>query len=121
MPTDPTRTVSILDIEVLCSIGLHEAERTEKQRVLVDVELRLDAAKEPDRDDVADTLDYDEIRDAVVRIAGEGHFDLQETLARRIFDAVSGLRHVVGASVRTQKPDAYRDCRTVAYRLSNIG
>ena len=121
MPSNLTRTVSVLGIETRCSIGLHDAERAAEQRVLVDVELQLDPGREPRRDDVSDTLDYDRIREAVVRIAGEGHFDLQETLARRIFDAVTALPGVTGAAVRTQKPDAYPDCGTLAYRLSNIG
>ena len=71
-------------------------------------------------DSVEETLDYDKIREAVLEIAGGSHFNLQETLARRVFDAVTALPHVTGASVRTQKPDIYRDCRTVAYRLSNM-
>ena len=121
MAPDLTRTVSVLGIEAQCSIGLHDAERKRKQRVLIDVELSLDPGREPASDAVGDTLDYDEVRDAVLRIAGDGHFDLQETLARRIFDAVTALRDVTGASVRTQKPDAYGNCGTVAYRLSNIG
>ena len=120
MASGTTRTVSILGIETLCSIGIHDKERKERQRVLVDVELLLDPGKEPASDAVGDTLDYDEIRGAVARIAGEGHFDLQETLARRIFDAVSVMRDVTGASVTTRKPDAYPDCREAAYRLSNI-
>ncbi|CAI8378083.1 MAG: dihydroneopterin aldolase [SAR116 cluster bacterium MED-G04] len=115
-----TRTVSVLEIEVICSIGLHDFERAEKQRVLIDVELRLDADAEPTRDTVDETLDYDDVRNAVIAVASDGHYDLQETLARRIFDTVMALKDVTAASVRTQKPDVYPSCRTVAYRLSNF-
>ena len=106
---------------MICSIGLHDFERAEKQRVLIDVEVRLDPENEPTADTVADTLDYDQVREAVIHLAEAQHYDLQETLARRIFDAISALKDVEGVAVTTQKPDVYPNCKTVAYRLSNIG
>ncbi|MCE2516660.1 MAG: dihydroneopterin aldolase [Alphaproteobacteria bacterium] len=121
MTATVTRSVFLHEVEVICSIGLHDFERAEKQRVLIDVELRLDASNEPTADTVADTLDYDEVRNAVIALAEARHYDLQETLARHIFDAISAMRDVVGVSVQTQKPDVYPNCKTVAYRLSNLG
>lgn len=121
MTTALTRTVSIVEIEVLCSIGLHDFERAEKQRVLIDVEVRLDAEREPTADTVDDTLDYDQVRDTVIAIAEDRHYDLQETLARRVFDAITAMRDVTGVMVQTQKPDVYPNCRTVSYRLSSLG
>ena len=120
MTTGVTRSVFLHEVEVICSIGLHDFERAEKQRVLIDVELRLDAGNEPTADTVADTLDYDEVRNAVISIAEARHYDLQETLARHIFDAISAMRDVTGVSVQTQKPDVYPNCKTVAYRLSSL-
>jgi len=115
------RSVFLLEVEVICSIGLHDFERAEKQRVLIDVEVRLDPDNEPTADTVADTLDYDQVREAVITLAEAQHYDLQETLARRIFDRISAMKDVVGVAVTTQKPDVYPNCKTVAYRLSNIG
>ena len=115
------RSVFLREVEVICSIGLHDFERAEKQRVLIDVEVRLDPDNEPTADTVADTLDYDQVREAVITLAEAQHYDLQETLARRIFDRISSMKDVVGVAVTTQKPDVYPNCKTVAYRLSNIG
>ena len=116
-----TRSVFLREVEVICSIGLHDFERAEKQRVLIDVEVRLDQDKEPTADTVDDTLDYDQVREAVINLAEAKHYDLQETLARQIFDAISAMKDVKGVAVTTQKPDVYPNCKTVAYRLSNIG
>ena len=116
-----SRTVFLREVEVICSIGLHDFERAEKQRVLIDVEVRLDPENEPTADTVDDTLDYDQVCEAVISLAEAQHYDLQETLARRIFDAISALKDVEGVAVTTQKPDVYPNCKTVAYRLSNIG
>ena len=115
------RSVFLREVEVICSIGLHDFERAEKLRVLIDVEVRLDPDNEPTADTVADTLDYDQVREAVLTLAEAQHYDLQETLARQIFDSISAMKDVVGVAVTTQKPDVYPNCKTVAYRLSNIG
>ena len=115
------RTVFLREVEVICSIGLHDFERAEKQRVLIDVEVRLDPENEPTADTVDDTLDYDQVREAVISLAEAQHYDLQETLARRLFDTIRGMRDVIGLAVETQKPEAYDNCRSAAYRLSDIG
>ena len=120
MNHDISRTLFLREIEMQCSIGLHDYERQKKQTVLIDIEIRLDSANEPTADTVDNTLDYDQVRDAVVEIATAKHYDLQETLARQIFDAVASMPDVTGLAVMTQKPEAYDNCRTVAYRLSNL-
>ena len=114
------RSVFLSEVEVMCSIGLHDFEKEAKQRVLIDVEVRLDPNNEPNADNVADTLDYDLVRNTVIEIAEARHYDLQETIARHIFDAITTMKDVIGVSVQTQKPDVYPNCKTVAYRLSNL-
>lgn len=107
-------------LECRCSIGIYDHERAAPQRVVIDAELALDIATEPKTDIVDTTLDYDKIRDTIRDIIGTQHFDLQETLARVLFDALSALPDVVGVRVQTAKPDAYDDCETIAYQLSNL-
>ena len=48
------------------------------------------------------------------------HYDLQETLARRIFDALLALPEVASVRVRTAKAEAYDGCQQIAYELSNL-
>jgi len=102
------------------SIGIFEAERQAKQTVLIDAEIVLRDGTEPDNDSVDSTIDYDVIRHVIHRLVGAGHYDLQETLARRIFDALSALPEVDKVRVRTAKPEAYDDCKQIAYELSNL-
>ena len=115
-----TRRFVISQINVICSIGIHDFERAEKQRITVDLEVLLSADKEPQVDNIEQALNYDTIREMVIEIATSRHFDLQETLARTIFDAVQALSTVDALMVRTAKPDVYEDVRSVAYQLSNL-
>jgi dihydroneopterin aldolase len=102
------------------SIGIYDAERQVKQMVLIDAELLLCDGTEPQTDSVDTTIDYDVIRDTIHNLVGAKHYDLQETLARRIFDALLTLPEVASVRVRTAKPSAYDDCKQIAYELSNL-
>jgi dihydroneopterin aldolase len=115
-----TRRFFLEGLTCQASIGIYEAERQAKQTVLIDAELWLRDGTEPRDDSVHSTIDYDVIRDTIRRLVDATHYDLQETLARQIFDALSALPQVRAVRVRTAKPDAYDDCRQIAYELSNL-
>ena len=107
-------------LECICRIGIYDHERAGPQRVLIDAELLLSPVSEPMSDDIDDSLNYDVIRETIVKIVASRHFDLQETLARELFDALRMLDGVIGLRVRTAKPDAYPDCKQIAYQLSDL-
>ncbi|NBQ82288.1 MAG: dihydroneopterin aldolase [Betaproteobacteria bacterium] len=65
------------------------------------------------RDDVQDTLDYDKLREGIGALATSRHFNLQESLIDDVLDFCLKLGSVRAASVRTEKPDVYPDCKTV--------
>ena len=108
-------------LECACRIGAYDHERLAPQRVVIDAEILLVESTEPTTDRLQDALNYNVIRTTILDIATARHFDLQETLARHIFDALSALPGVMAARIRTAKPDAYEDCRQIAYELSNLG
>ena len=120
MAEELTRRFFLTGIETICSIGIHDFEKAAPQRVLIDIEVILDPEKEPAVDNINDALNYDEIRQTVVDISQSRHFDLQETLARAVFNAVRSMKTVVGLRVRTSKPDVYKDVNEAAYQLSDL-
>ena len=107
-------------IETQASIGIYDYERTAPQRITIDAELCLDAKAEPLDDQIESTLNYDIIRETILNIVSAKHYDLQETLARELFDALQLLDGVLSVRVRTSKPDAYEDCEMISYQLSNL-
>ena len=107
-------------LECQALIGIYDAERANTQRIKIDAEVRLYPATEPVDDKVDSTLNYDLIRETILNIVSARHYDLQETLARCLFDALRALDGVQSVRIRTSKPDAYDDCETIAYQLSNL-
>jgi dihydroneopterin aldolase len=112
------RRIFLQDVSVDASIGFHDFEKQARQRILVSVDLYVPMSESSSlRDDVADVIDYDFVRLAILRIAQSRHFNLQETL----IDEISGLclaqRGVRAVRVESQKPDVYPDCKTVGIEV----
>lgn len=110
-------TILLSGFEVETAIGIHDFERAARQRLIIDVELRLTQAAPPADDDIAHVLDYDFLRTGILALVRDRHYDLQETLAHAI--AALCLEHaaVAGVTVMTRKPDVYPDCASVGFRL----
>ena len=121
----PTLSVAssriVLDsLEVVTDIGFHDYEIGSPQRLLVTVELWLVALDAPADDDPAHAWDYDFLRTEIRRLAGERRYNLQETLARRIFDRLAALHGVRAVRVATAKPDIYSDARGVGVEIASF-
>ena len=116
----PTRRFFLEGLECACRIGAYDHERLGPQRVIIDAEILLADGSEPQSDSLDEALNYDLIRNAILEISGSRHFDLQETLARELYDALGALPGVAAVRARTAKPEAYKDCREIAYELSGL-
>ena len=97
-------------------IGIHADERAGPQRILIDLEYDVRHAGDHE-DELAAVMDYDAVRREVERIAGDRHFNLQETLCREILASLMAREPVLRARVSTRKPDIYPDCEAVGVIL----
>lgn len=115
-----TRKIVLEDYCVSADIGFHDFEVGAPQRLLVTVEVWLDAASFPDSDDAADAWDYDFLRREIGALVEAGRYNLQETLVRAVYDLVAARRGVTGLRVSSRKPDIYPDCAGVGVELSSF-
>ena len=103
-------TILLEGLEVVMGLGIHASERAAPQRVILSVAMEC-AYTEPPQDRIDAVVDYDFLREGIIRLVGSRHFELQETLC----DAVAGLAFadpaVVRVTVRSMKPDIYPDAR----------
>ncbi|MFM9878832.1 MAG: dihydroneopterin aldolase [Burkholderiaceae bacterium] len=95
-------------------IGIHDFERAKPQRIVFDIDLYVSlAATTPQRDDIAEVVDYDYVRQVVFAITDASHIDLQETLCDRVLEGLLAHPQVLACQVSTRKPDVYPDCAAV--------
>lgn len=116
------RTAKILleRLEVQVDIGFHEFEVGAPQRLLITVEIWLDDLAVPPEDDPVGAWDYDYLRSEVRALAAERRYNLQETLAHRIFERFAALHGVKALRVATAKPDIYPDARGVGVEIASF-
>lgn len=115
-----TRKIMLEDYELPVDIGFHAFEIGTPQRLFVTVEVWLDEAAFASEDDPAGAWDYDFLRTEIGRISTSRRYNLQETLARAIYDLVASRRGVTALRVATRKPDIYPDCAGVGVDLSSF-
>jgi dihydroneopterin aldolase len=115
------RTAKILldSLEVQADIGFHEFEIGSPQRLLVTVEIWLDHVPPADSDDPAHAWDYDLLREQIEALAMERRYNLQESLAHRIYDQVASMRGVDDLRVALAKPDVYPNARGVGVEITS--
>jgi 7,8-dihydroneopterin aldolase/epimerase/oxygenase len=111
--------IRISGIEASASIGIHEFELAERQRLLVSVTLM--AAPAAAGDDLSGVLDYDFVREGVLKRVAARHYNLQEALCADILDLCLIRKGVLGAVVQTDKPDVYPGVSGVACRMGRMG
>jgi dihydroneopterin aldolase len=115
-----TRKIVLEDYCVDTDIGFHDFEIGHPQRLSITVEVWVEEASFPSSDAVADAWDYDFLRTEIGALATAGRYNLQETLARAIYDLVAARRGVTALRVSTRKPDIYPDCAGVGVELASF-
>lgn len=110
-----TRRVFLRNLRVMANIGIHDFEKRGPQALLINVDLYLRQPAGKLGDDIANTLDYDFLRDGIARLVARQHYNLQETLVHAILDLCLARQEVVLARVSSEKPDVYPDCEAVGY------
>lgn len=103
------RTVFVRGLTILARIGVYAHEALAAQPLLLDVELALDPAHGPARDDMSDALDYDWIASEARRLGSAAHLKLVETFAEQLAEAMLADSRVVEVRIRLEKPHAIPD------------
>ena len=106
----------------LRALGVHGVLPEEKVRAQpfeVDLELEVDVSAAGASDDLADTVSYADVIDAVVRVVTHERYELLERLATRITEVCKEDPRVTAATVEVRKlrPPVPAEVRHVAVRI----
>lgn len=115
-----SRKIVLDDFCLSADIGFHDFEVGAPQRLLVTVEVWVDESSFPDDDEPEAAWDYDFLRTEIGSLIEGRRFNLQETVAREIYELVAARRGVTGLRVATRKPDIYPDCAGVGVELASF-
>jgi 7,8-dihydroneopterin aldolase/epimerase/oxygenase len=110
-------TITLSDLEVDCRVGITAAERAQPQRLRITLDLETDFAAAARTDDLGNTIDYQAVADAILRLAGQGQWQLIEKLAADIAQLVLDTFKPARVTVEVKKY-IIPQTRHVAVRLT---
>lgn len=105
--------IFLTKLEVETVIGIWEWEKRLPQKVVFDLELSTDIKKAASSDSINDALDYKAVSKRIKAIANENQFELIETLAETIAQAILDEFEVNWLKLKVSKPFAIRDSKNV--------
>jgi dihydroneopterin aldolase len=92
-------------VRVYAHHGVYEEEKRRGQVFLIDVDIAMDLSEAGRTDDLARTIHYGELADAIVRRASSERWDLIERVAERTAELVLEDPRVEEVTVRVHKPE----------------
>ena len=110
--------IHIEGLVIECLIGIHDHEKTNPQRICIDVELCRREPKTPTNEIYSRVMCYETIINKIRAMAQEKHIKLVETLAEQIADTCQtdhpGLHSL---KVQVSKLDVFSDVSKVGVQL----
>jgi FolB domain-containing protein len=95
--------IELRGLQVLGVCGVLPEEQNRAQPLEVDIDVEADLAPAGASDDVQDTIDYSAICAIAERIISAERFDLLETLAQRLVEAVMADERALAVTVAVRK------------------
>lgn len=111
------RLVFIRDLVIPWLIGVHRHEHGGKQRVRINVELKVAEDDRPIDDALSNVVCYEALVEGIRLLADSGHVNLVETLAERIAEQCLADGRVGKATVRVEKLDVFDDAASVGVEI----
>ena len=116
MAEQPLDRIRILDWDLACLVGVYEEERRAPRTIRVDLTIHLPAADR--RDDLARTVDYARLQQAIAEALAATAYRLIESVAERIAAVVLNDTRVAAVTVCVGKPGALPGARTVEVEIT---
>jgi dihydroneopterin aldolase len=99
-------TIRIAGLRVRGNHGVYDVERRAGQDFVVDAVLEVDVSAAAASDDLADTVHYGELAEALAAVIAGEPVNLLETLATRLASVCLAAPRVAAATVTVHKPQA---------------
>ena len=111
------RKVSIKNLILKISVGLHDFEKKEKQRVRFNIDISTDSNIKPNNNNLASIVNYEDTINKIKYITEKKHHELLEDLAENIFDMIFRNKLVKKIKLRIDKIDIIKKVDSVGIEV----
>ena len=112
------RKVSIKNLILKISVGLHNFEKKKKQRVRFNIDISTDSNIKPNNNNLASIVNYEDTINKIKYITEKKHHELLEDLAENIFDIIFESKIVKKVNLKLEKLDIIKNTESVGIEVS---
>lgn len=117
MEKEKLAIIRIKNLALRTIIGTTEYERRDRQDVIINIALEVDASKAAETDDIKDTVNYRTLTKRIIKEVEGSNYYLLEKLADSILGIVMDMEDVLWARVQVDKPHALRFAESVSIEM----
>ena len=111
-------TISIVDLEVTCIIGIHPSERVKQQTLLLDINLDVDIGDSAFADEIDQTIDYTIIAEMATKLAVKKKYNLIESFCRDLNNLfLETFQNIQQTRITVKKPNALPKAKYAAISM----
>ena len=112
------RKVNIKNLILNISVGLHDFEKKEKQRVRFNIDISTDSNIKPNNTNLSSIVNYENTIKKITNITKTKHHELLEDLAENIFDIIFKSKIVKKVKLKLEKLDIIKETESVGIEVS---
>ena len=109
--------IRIKNLRIHTIIGFNPEERTNRQDVIINAEIKVDVKQGIQTDNQNEIYDYKDITKAIITFVEESQFNLLEKLTYEVLQLILKDKRVLKAKVEIDKPGALRYAESVSVEL----
>jgi len=110
-----SKKIIIKDLILLLSVGIHQFEKLEKQRVKFNIEITTDPNLKPD---IKSIVNYESVINDIKRLTKKTHFELLESLSESLFDEIFRNKKIKKIKLRIEKLDIIKETNSVGIEVT---
>jgi dihydroneopterin aldolase len=109
--------IFIEGLSVDAIIGIYPVERTKKQAVIFDIEMKCDTTQASASDNIKYALDYHKVCQDIFEFVQSSSYQLIETLADAVANRILKHEHVQSVKIKLSKPEALELAKNVGIEI----
>ena len=109
-----SKKIIVKDLILLLSVGVHQFEKLEKQRVKFNIEITTDPNLKPD---IKSIVNYENVINDIKRLTKKNHFELLEGLSESLFDEMFKNKKIKKIKLKIEKLDIIKETNSVGIEV----
>ena len=110
-----SKKIIVKDLILLLSVGIHQFEKLEKQRVKFNIEITTDPNLKPD---IKSIVNYENVINDIKRLTKKTHFELLESLSESLLDEMLKNKKIKKIKLKIEKLEIIKETTSVGIEVT---